>query len=255
MLSNIFNMIAAFITLIVTMLPVFLKFNNDNYDKVKIHMSILIRTIIIGIIVMVSSIFIFYSTYNQMKNTYNENISFIILLSFLITSFIFCMISYYKKVECEKYYLAYIQMFYDFRKKEERKFLNNARKMISIYELSNIESEFNNSIEIINDEQINMKLLKLKKPKKVKIHFYWSITQYVSWIILSSNLIIFYLVIDQDISPIASIFIIITTTGTLISMLYKNSLIKESSLPLSYKIIEHHIKRIKIEKLNSKISK
>lgn len=62
MLSNIFNMIAAFITLIVTMMPVFLKFNNDNYDKVKIHMSILIITIIIGIIVMVTSIFIFYST-------------------------------------------------------------------------------------------------------------------------------------------------------------------------------------------------
>ncbi|WP_158258814.1 hypothetical protein [Mammaliicoccus sciuri] len=151
--------------------------------------------------------------------------------------------------------MAYIQMFYDFRKKEERNFLDNARKIISSYELSNIESEFNNSIEIINDEQINMKLPQLKRPKKVKSHFYWSIIQYVSWIILSSNLIIFYVVIDQDISPIASILIIITTTGTLISMLYKDSLIKESSLPLSYKIIEHHIKRIQIDKLNSKISK
>ncbi|EZR81333.1 hypothetical protein, partial [Staphylococcus aureus] len=137
-------------------------------------------------------------------------------------------------------------------KKKEKKFLDNARKIINNYELFNIESGFNNSIEIINDEQINVKLPQLKKPKKVKIHFYWSIIQYVSWIIFSSNLIIFYLVIDQDISPIASIFIIITTTGTLISMLYKDSLIKESSLPLSYKIIEHHIKRIQIEKLNSK---
>lgn len=252
MLGNIFNFIAAFITLIVTLLPVFLKFNNENYDKFKIHMNIFIRTIIIGIIFMFSSIFIFYSMYNQMKNTYNENISFIILLSILIISFIFCMISYYKKASCEKYYLAYIQMFYNFRKKEEKKFLDNARKIINNYELSNIESEFNNSIEIINDEQINMKLPQLKKPKKVKIHFYWSIIQYASWIIFSSNLIIFYLVIDQDISPIASVFIIITTTGTLISMLYKDSLIKESSLPLSYKIIEYHIKRIQIDKLNSK---
>ncbi|WP_436889295.1 hypothetical protein [Mammaliicoccus sciuri] len=252
MLGNIFNFIAAFITLIVTMLPVFLKFNNENYDKLKIHMNIFIRTIIIGIIFMFSSIFIFYSMYNQMKNTYNENISFIILLSIFIISFIFCMISYYKKASCEKYYLAYIQMFYNFRKKEEKKFLDNARKIINNYELFNIESEFNNSIEIIHNEQINMKLPQLKKPKKVKIHFYWSIIQYVSWIIFSSNLIIFYLVIDQNISPIASIFIIITTIGTLISMLYKDSLIKESSLPLSYKIIEHHIKRIQIDKLNSK---
>lgn len=93
-----------------------------------------------------------------------------------------------------------------------------------------------------------MKLPQLKKPKKVKVHFYLSIIQYISWIIFSSNLIIFYLVTDQDISPIASVFIIITTTGTLISMLYKDSLIKESSLPLSYKIIEHHIKRIQIDK-------
>lgn len=36
MLGNIFNFIAAFITLIVTLLPVFLKFNNENYDKLKI---------------------------------------------------------------------------------------------------------------------------------------------------------------------------------------------------------------------------
>ena len=252
MLGNIFNFIAAFITLIVTLLPVFLKFNNENYDKLKIHMNIFIRTIIIGIIFMFSSIFIFYSMYNQMKNTYNENISFIILFSIFIISFILCMISYYKKATCEKYYLAYIQMFYNFRKKEEKNFLDNARKIINSYELFNIESEFNNSIEIINEEQINMKLPQLKKPKKVKFHFYLSIIQYVSWIIFSSSLIIFYLVIDQDISPIASVFIIITTTGTLISMLYKDSLIKESSLPLSYKIIEHHIKRIQIDKLNSK---
>ncbi|EZV49532.1 TPA: hypothetical protein PD270_002688 [Staphylococcus aureus] len=252
MLGNIFNFIAAFITLIVTLLPVFLKFNNENYDKLKIHMNIFIRTIIIGIIFIISSIIIFYSMYYYLKSTYSENISFMILLLFLITSFILCMISYYKRTSCEKYYLAYIQMFYDFRKKKEKKFLDNARKIINNYELFNIESGFNNSIEIINDEQINVKLPQLKKPKKVKIHFYWSIIQYVSWIIFSSNLIIFYLVIDQDISPIASIFIIITTTGTLISMLYKDSLIKESSLPLSYKIIEHHIKRIQIEKLNSK---
>lgn len=255
MLGNIFNFIAAFITLIVTMLPVFLKFNNENYDKLKVHMSILIRTIIIGNIFMSSSIIIFSAVYRYIKNIYNENISFMILLSFFIISFILCMISYYQKGTCKKYYLGYIQMFYDFRKKEEKKFLDNARKSINNYELSNIESEFNNSIEIINDEQINMKLPQLKRPKKVKSHFYWPIIQYVSWIILSSNLIIFYLVIDQDISPIASILIIITTTGTLISMLYKDSLIKESSLPLSYKIIEHHMKRIQIDKLNSKISK
>lgn len=255
MLGNIFNFIAAFITLIVTMLPVFLKFNNENYDKLKVHMSILIRTIIIGNIFMSSSIIIFSAVYRYIKNIYNENISFMILLSFFIIGFILCMISYYQKGTCKKYYLGYIQMFYDFRKKEEKKFLDNARKSINNYELSNIESEFNNSIEIINDEQINMKLPQLKRPKKVKSHFYWPIIQYVSWIILSSNLIIFYLVIDQDISPIASILIIITTTGTLISMLYKDSLIKESSLPLSYKIIEHHMKRIQIDKLNSKISK
>lgn len=250
MLGNIFNFIAAFITLIVTLLPVFLKFNNENYDKLKIHMNIFIRTIIVGIIFIISSIIIFYSIYSYIKSIYNENISFIILLSIFIISFIFCMISYYKKASCEKYYLAYIQMFYNFRKKEEKKFLDNARKIINNYEISNIENEFNNSIEIINDEQINMKLPQLKKPKKVKFHFYWSIIQYVSWIIFSSNLIIFYLIIDQDISPIASIFIIITTTGTLISMLYKDSLIKESSLPLSYKIIEQHIKRIQIDELN-----
>jgi len=34
------------------------------------------------------------------------------------------------------------------------------------------------------------------------------------------------LVIDQDINPIAPIFIIITTIGTLISILYMGSLIK-----------------------------
>jgi len=252
MLGNIFNFIAAFITLIVTLLPVLLKFNNENYDKLKIHMNIFIRTIIVGIIFIISSIIIFYSIYSYIKSIYNENISFIILLSIFIISIILCMISYYKKATCEKYYLAYIQMFYKFRKKEEKKFLDNARKIINSYELFNIENEFNNSIEIINDEQINMKLPQLKKPKKVKIHFCWSIIQYVSWIIFSSNLIIFYLVIDQDISPIASIFIIITTTGTLISMLYKDSLIKESSLPLSYKIIEQHIKRIQIDELNAK---
>lgn len=252
MLGNIFNFIAAFITLIVTLLPVFLKFNNENYDKLKIHMNIFIRTIIIGIIFIISSIIIFYSIYSYIKSIYNENISFIILLSIFIISIILCMISYYKKDTCEKYYLAYIQMFYKFRREEEKKFLGNARKIINSYELFNIESEFNNSIEIMNDEQINMKLPQLKKPKKVKIHFCWSIIQYVSWIIFSSNLIIFYLVIDQDISPIASIFIIITTTGTLIYMLYKDSLIKESSLPLSYKIIEHHIKRIQIDKSDSK---
>lgn len=62
------------------------------------------------------------------------------------------------------------------------------------------------------------------------------------------------MVIDQDINPIASIFIIITTIGTLISILYMGSLIKESTLPLNYKIIEHHIKWIQIDKLNSIIS-
>lgn len=117
MLGNIFNFIAAFITLIVTLLPVLLKFNNENYDKLKIHMNIFIRTIIVGIIFIISSIIIFYSIYSYIKSIYNENISFIILLSIFIISIILCMISYYKKATCEKYYLAYIQMFYKFRKK------------------------------------------------------------------------------------------------------------------------------------------
>jgi hypothetical protein len=105
-------------------------------------------------------------------------------------------------------------------------FILKNEKIINSYELFHIESEFKNSIGIVNYEQINKKSPQLKKPKKVKVHFYCSTIQYVSGIIFSSNLIIFYLVIDQDINPIAPIFIIITTIRTLISILYMGSLIK-----------------------------
>lgn len=59
-------------------------------------------------------------------------------------------------------------MFYNFRKKEENNFLDNERKIINSYELFHIESEFKNSIEIVNYEQINKKSPQLKKPKKYK---------------------------------------------------------------------------------------
>ena len=57
-------------------------------------------------------------------------------------------------------------MFYNFRKKEKNNFLDNERKIINSYELFHIESEFKNSIEIVNYEQINKKSPQLKKPKK-----------------------------------------------------------------------------------------
>lgn len=57
-------------------------------------------------------------------------------------------------------------MFYNFRKKEKNNFLYNERKIINSYELFHIESEFKNSIEIVNYEQINKKSPQLKKPKK-----------------------------------------------------------------------------------------
>ncbi|MDT3993941.1 hypothetical protein RPO40_02625 [Mammaliicoccus fleurettii] len=57
-------------------------------------------------------------------------------------------------------------MFYNFRKKEENNSLDNERKIINSYELLHIESEFKNSIEIVNYEQINKKSPQLKKPKK-----------------------------------------------------------------------------------------
>jgi len=57
-------------------------------------------------------------------------------------------------------------MFYNFRKKEKNNFLDNERKIINSYELFHIESEFKNSIEIVNYEQINKKSPQLKKLKK-----------------------------------------------------------------------------------------
>lgn len=57
-------------------------------------------------------------------------------------------------------------MFYNFRKEEGNNFLDNERKIINSYELLLIESEFKNSIEIVNYEQINKKSPQLKKPKK-----------------------------------------------------------------------------------------
>lgn len=57
-------------------------------------------------------------------------------------------------------------MFYNFRKKEKNNFLDNERKIINSYELFHIESEFKNSIGIVNYEQINKKSPQLKKLKK-----------------------------------------------------------------------------------------